>query len=322
MNLAHIHLLLNHFPTVGFSVGIGLFLFGLFGKSNDLKEASLVVFLGIALLTVPIYVSGNAAQSVVCQAPSETPANQCPNPEPGVTLAGIEEHESAALFSFFLMIITGAFAWLGLWQYRRFSRFPIWNIVIISVLSLVTFAAMSRTSTLGGEIHHQEIRDAAAATSAAAEPFGRAVGTFVVKVTWVWPTCETLHFIGLSLLFGVAALVDLRMLGMMKSIPFTALHRLLPWGILGFGLNTITGMLFFVGAPQQYTGNPVFHWKLVLMLLAGIKVLYFTIFEEPWVVGPGEDAPATAKFVAVTAFLLVLGGLYCGRMLPFIGNAF
>jgi len=322
MNLAHIHLLLNHFPTVGFAVGIGLFLFGLFGKSNELKEASLVVFLGIALLTVPIYVSGNAAQSVVCQAPGEAPANVCPNPEPGVTLAAIHEHESAALWGLIFMIFTGAFAWLGLWQYRRLSRFPVWNLSVILLLTLFTFAVMARTSTLGGEIHHPEIRDTANAAAAAADPFGRAVGTFVVKVTWVWPTCETLHFIGLSLLFGVAALVDLRMLGMMKSIPFTALHRLLPWGILGFGLNTITGMLFFVGAPQQYTGNPVFHWKLVLILVAGINVLYFTIFEEPWEVGPGDDAPFTTKVVAVTALVLVVGVLYCGRMLPFIGNAF
>jgi hypothetical protein len=322
MNLAHIHLLLNHFPTVGFMVGIGLLLFGLFGKSNELKEASLVVFLGIALLTVPVYVSGNAAQAVVCQAPGDTPPGNCPHPEPGVTLAAIQTHESVALFGLIWMIATGAFSWLGLWQYRRLSRFPAWNLGIILFLTLMTFVVMSRASTLGGEIHHQEIRDAADAAIPAAGQFGRALGTFVVKVTWVWPTCETLHFIGLSLLFGVAALVDLRMLGMMKSISFKALHRLLPWGILGFGLNTITGMLFFVGAPQQYTTNAVFHWKLALMMLAGINVLYFTIFKEPWEVGAGDDAPLTAKVVAVAALILVVGVLYCGRMLPFIGNAF
>src|SRR6516165_4213978 len=175
MNLAHVHLLINHFPTVGFMVGIGLFLFGLFGKSNELKEASLAVFLGIALLTVPVYVSGNAAQSVVCQTGEETPANVCPNPEPGVTLAAIQLHESVALFGFIWMIVTGAFSWLGLWQYRRLSRFPAWNLGISFFLTLMTFVVMSRASTLGGEIHHQEIRDAANAAAAAADPFGRAV---------------------------------------------------------------------------------------------------------------------------------------------------
>ena len=42
-NLAHLHLLLNHFPTVGFSVGLGLYLVGLFRKSDDLKRAGLVI---------------------------------------------------------------------------------------------------------------------------------------------------------------------------------------------------------------------------------------------------------------------------------------
>ena len=59
MNLAHVHLLLNHFPVIGTIIGLGLFLVSLFGKSDDLKRASLVIFLGIALLTIPTYLSGN-----------------------------------------------------------------------------------------------------------------------------------------------------------------------------------------------------------------------------------------------------------------------
>ncbi len=81
-------------------------------------------------------------------------------------------------------------------------------------------------------------------------------------------------------------------------------------------------MLFFVGAPEQYTGNPVFIWKLILMMLAGINVLYFTVFDDAWEVGAGDDAPFTAKAVAAFALFLVLGVLYCGRMLPFLGDAF
>jgi hypothetical protein len=108
----------------------------------------------------------------------------------------------------------------------------------------------------------------------------------------------------------------------MKSVSFSAMHRLLPWGVLGFGINLITGMLFFVAASDQYTTNAVFHWKLALMMLAGINVLYFTIFDEPWVIGSGDDAPLRAKFVAASAFVLVVGVIFCGRMLPFLGKAF
>jgi uncharacterized membrane protein len=112
------------------------------------------------------------------------------------------------------------------------------------------------------------------------------------------------------------------MLGMMKNVPVAALHRLLPWGILGFGINTITGILFFLASPEQYTQNVAFHWKMALILLAGVNALYLTVFDEAWVLGPGDDAPLTARVVAASTIGLWVGVIYCGRMLPFIGNAF
>jgi len=50
--------------------------------------------------------------------------------------------------------------------------------------------------------------------------------------------------------------------------------------------------------------------------------VYFTLVEEPWELGPGEDAPFTAKFAAASAVLLWVGVMYCGSMLPFLGNSF
>ncbi len=297
-------------------IALGLFLVGLIGKSDHILQASLALFLGIALVTIPTYVTGSAASQAICR--GQTPTAPCRDTT--LSRAMIDAHEGAALWGIGLMEFVGAFAWLGLWQFRRAARVPRWNLAVILLLSVLTFSAMARAADLGGDIHHPEIRDTG--ESAPAPPLGRELGAFVVGVKWVWPTCETLHFIGLSLLFGVAALVDLRMLGMLKSVPFHALHRMMPWGILGFGLNTITGMLFFVGAPQQYTQNTVFHWKMVLILLTGLNVLYFTVLDEPWVLGNGDDAPLTAKAVAVSALVMLLGVLYCGRMLPFLGNAF
>jgi hypothetical protein len=43
--------------------------------------------------------------------------------------------------------------------------------------------------------------------------------TFQNEVAWLWPLCESLHFLGLSFLIGGAGLFDLRLLGFMKSIP-------------------------------------------------------------------------------------------------------
>jgi hypothetical protein len=180
---------------------------------------------------------------------------------------------------------------------------------------------MSTTGNTGGDIRHPEIaKDMPVGPQLALNSV--AIGAFVTSVPWMWPTCETLHFIGLSLLFGIVFLFNLRMLGVMKNVSFAALHRLLPWGILGFGVNLLTGMLFFIGASDQYTENGAFRWKIVLILLAGVNALYFTMFDQTWVLKSGDDAPLTAKAVALSAIFLWVGVMYCGSMLPFLGNAF
>ena len=53
---------------------------------------------------------------------------------------------------------------------------------------------------------------------------------FVNGHQWVWPACETLHFIGLALLIGNVGLLDLRLLGFEKGLPFIVAEPLRPLG--------------------------------------------------------------------------------------------
>ena len=57
-----------------------------------------------------------------------------------------------------------------------------------------------------------------------------------MHTSWGWPTVESLHFLGLSLLIGCIGLWDLRLLGVARGIPMDALHRLVPWGVGGYAL--------------------------------------------------------------------------------------
>jgi uncharacterized membrane protein len=308
MELTHLHLLLNHFPTVGNLIGGGLLLFALATKSSELKRASLIVLLGISLIGIPTYITGNGAQHDLQSLPDETKSL-------------IAAHESAALVAFGLMELTGGFAWLALWQLRRLGRIPIGIQAAILVLTVATFGLMARAANIGGEIRHPEIGVSQALLSPELT-LARQIGSFATETPWVWPTCETLHFIGLTLLLGVVLLVDLRVLGIVRGVSYAALHRLLPLAAIGFAVNVVTGMLFFVGIPGQYIGNVSFYWKIALVLVAGVNALYFTISEDPWALGPEEEAPMAAKFAAASAMVLWIGVMYCGSMLPFLGNAF
>jgi hypothetical protein len=144
---------------------------------------------------------------------------------------------------------------------------------------------------------------------------------FVVSYPWVWPACETLHFIGLAMLIGAVCVLDLRILGMAKAMPLRPLHSMMRWGVAGFIINMTTGFLFFAGTPYQYIGNTGFYFKMLFILLAGINVLvfYLSVYSEVADLGPGEDAPRKAKIVAVVSLACWFGVICFGRLLPYFG---
>ena len=123
------------------------------------------------------------------------------------------------------------------------------------------------------------------------------------------------------LLFTVVLIVDLRMLGMIKGVSFEAVYQLLPIGMLGVRHQSSPGCCFSSGARAIRAQRHVL-FKIVFVLLGGLNVLYFTIDDEPWSVKAGDDAPLTAKIAAASAIFVWVAVLFCGHMLPFIGNAF
>src|SRR5688572_30641507 len=140
----------------------------------------------------------------------------------------------------------------------------------------------------------------------------------------LWPICETLHFIGLALLIGGAGLIDLRLMGFLKSVPLAAVMQVRKWAALGIVINVITGALFFIGAPDQYIDNPAWYGKLAFLSVAMVNVAVFETRQGKRIltIAAGEDTPASFKVagaVSIGSWFLVL---YFGRMLPFIGNAF
>ena len=143
INFAHLHLLLNHIPVIGTIIAVCLFLISFVGKNADLRRSSLIIFAGVAFLTIPTFVSGFGAQSIAKQ--------------PGVSAALIERHEGAAMLSFWFMLITGALSIVGLWQFHRNSRPARWNVLAVLLFSLVTVGCMARTGNTGGDIRHPEV---------------------------------------------------------------------------------------------------------------------------------------------------------------------
>jgi hypothetical protein len=317
MNLAHVHLLLNHLPILGTLITFGLFLVGLVANHDDLKQVSLALFSLIALFAIPTYMSGSGAADTIKDSPE-------------VSMALIENHQGAALVAFICMEITGALSLLGLWRYSRTAKNPYASaparttLIAVLVFAAATSGLMAIAGNTGGNIRHSEIT----AGQEALSPVGKAGAALIVSIQhfvidssmWIWPILEDLHFIGLILLIGTIGVVNLRLLGLYKQLPLAPLHRFIPWGIAGFAINVVTGLLFYLGMPGFYNMNFVFQLKMAAIMLGGLNLLLFyctSAFRTVEQLGPGEDAPRFAKIIALATVVIWLAVIVLGRYIPF-----
>jgi hypothetical protein len=308
MALSHLHLVLNHIPVIGSVIALGLLLLALVRRSTDLRRAGLEVVVIIGLLSLPTYLSGLGGQKDLAD-------------KAEVSVSMIHAHHDAAMLGSIAMLFTVMMAWVGLWQTRRRGHPGRGVFGAVVVLAIVTVALMGRAANLGGQIRHPEVHALQGPIAENAGWMTAWIAREGTKGMWAWPMAEALHFIGLWLLFGILVAVNLRLLGLMKSVPFSVLHRLLPWGMLGLTINVVTGMVFAIGLPGQYAEWP-FYWKMVLLMLGGAQLLYITIAEAPWRVEAGRDAPLQVRTFASAGIFLWVAVMFLGRMLPFLGHSF
>ncbi len=151
-----------------------------------------------------------------------------------------------------------------------------------------------------------------------------AVSHLMRDLPWLWPLCETLHFIGLALLVGAAGIFDLRLLGFLKSLPLAAAMQMRGWAAAGILINVVTGVLFFVGAPGQYIHNAAWWAKVLFLLVAITNIAVFETRQGARILAltAGDETPRSFRIAGAVSIASWAAVLYFGRMLPFLGDAF
>ncbi len=304
---SHVHIILNHFPTVGFVVGLTVFLIGLAMNNEVLKRGALVIFVICAVLGVPTYVTGAASMWALTDPPIE-----------GISKAMINAHRDMALLTLFGLGFTGAAAWIELWRFRYLGRFSSLSLFLVLVFAVVTLAIMAETGHRGGQINHPEIR--VATDIQPTDPnagWTPAIELLINNVIWFVPW-QTIHFFGFSLIFGTVLVITLRVLGFWKSVPFSAVHRVLPLGAFGVVMNVFSGMLMMLADSFRYLNETTFAPKIAFIAIGAIAILYFSLANGVWNTKAGEDAPISAKWVAALVLLSWIGVIMGGRLLPYV----
>jgi hypothetical protein len=147
------------------------------------------------------------------------------------------------------------------------------------------------------------------------------LGTTIAESTWMFPTIETIHVIALVTVLGTIMIMDLRMIGVAsRDVAVTQLSKdTLPWTWAGFVLAAITGSLLFVSKATSYVANPYFLWKLVMLSLAGINMMYFHFITyrtvEHWDLDP--SVPKMVKVAGGLSLMFWLAVVFFGRAIGF-----
>lgn len=146
------------------------------------------------------------------------------------------------------------------------------------------------------------------------------LGETVRSVPWVYPVLETVHVIGLGLIFGGIFLLDLRLLGVGRSLAVTALAgHVLPWVWLGFLLNMASGVLLFSSDALSLAANISFQLKMLLLIIAGITAVIFmrSTYRTAANWNAGTPTPPAAKIAALLSLVSWLGVITLGRLIAY-----
>jgi hypothetical protein len=141
---------------------------------------------------------------------------------------------------------------------------------------------------------------------------------------WLYPSVEIVHIVGIALLFGSIAVMDLRLLGVSRSIPVRTLARhVLPWSAASFLLIIPSGLLMFTAHASEFIDSEVFVIKMLLILAGGVNAaLFHTITFRTADVWDSDETrklppPPSARAAGAISLLVWISVIACGRLLAY-----
>jgi len=150
---------------------------------------------------------------------------------------------------------------------------------------------------------------------------GSGLATRIRDSLFIFPLLESIHVIGLTLVFGTILILDLRLLGVAstgRSVQRIA-SEILTWTWAAFAVTAGTGVLMFITNAAVYYDNVFFRAKAALLVLAGVNMVAFEFTGRRtmhnW--DRARSAPPAARAAAVLSLIIWVAVIVAGRMIGF-----
>ena len=162
---------------------------------------------------------------------------------------------------------------------------------------------------------------AVTAVTALASLEASSLATSLRDSAWLYPSVATIHLVGVALLFGSIAVLDVRLLGLGRTLSVRKLSaHVLPWTVLSFALILPSGLALFVAHASDYLTNDLFVVKMGLIFAGGCNAALFHAAMagelDRW--DSGVSSPLGARIAGALSLLIWAAAIACGRWLAYV----
>lgn len=141
------------------------------------------------------------------------------------------------------------------------------------------------------------------------------------NTAWVVPTSQSIHIVSLSLVFGSALMINLRLLGLGRSSRSVSelTATLVPWIYGGLVVLLLTGAIQTITEPERQFVTPAFWWKMFMIVCVLSLTVWFSraVRANPARWNQASTRPASAKLFALVTLGLWIAIIFCGRFIGY-----
>jgi len=146
------------------------------------------------------------------------------------------------------------------------------------------------------------------------------LGDWVAASLYGYPLMLSLHAVGLGVVVGILAMVNLRIVGLFGKLEIAPLRGLIKLAWAGFVVNLISGSALFTAQATYFITHKAFLIKIAAIFLAVINAAFLQNLlrqhADDW--DAGESIPAGAKVLAISSLLLWSVAMVAGRLIAYV----
>jgi len=148
-----------------------------------------------------------------------------------------------------------------------------------------------------------------------------ALSQWLQNAAWFVPTSQSIHIVSLSIVFGSALAINLRLLGVGRSARMLSetTRTLVPFIYGGLVVLFITGSLQTIAEPTRQFVTPAF-WAKMLMIVCVLSLTIWlsrSVAADPQRWNAADHRPWYGRPAALVSMGLWIAIIYCGRFIGY-----